>query len=128
MGSRKLLKYENVLLTPPPNSSRRTKWGSEVWKAKKNSPTNSLSTMISSTSSSSSSSTTDKTTNISIDSLVGELNIDVYSELANQEKLLRDAMKRKQQQKQKHDPAIKKVKPTTVDHIDGSSSSSSDAV
>merc|ERR1719162_2728494 len=80
--------------------------------------------MISSTSSSSSSSTTDKTTNISIDSLVGELNIDIYSELANQEKLLRDAMKRKQQQKQKHDTTIKKVKPTTVDTIDGSSSPS----
>merc|ERR1712238_628287 len=93
-------------------------------KAKKNSPTNSLSTMISSSSSSSSSSsTTDTTTNISIDSLVGELNIDIYSELANQEKLLRDAMKRKQQQKKKHDTTIKKVKPTTVDTIDGSFSS-----
>merc|ERR1712183_94565 len=95
-------------------STNKTKWGSEIWNAKKTSPTNSL-FMISS----SSTSLLDKNINInsSIDSIIEvELNISLY-DLAKQEKLLREAMERKQKQ----DAAIKKFEPTNVNNVVDSS-------
>ena len=94
--NKKTLKSK-LLLTPPLKSSRRTKWGSEIWNAKKSSPTNSLSTMVSSSSSSMSTDSSDN----SSESFVGDLNIDLC-ELANQETVLREAIERNQQQKQKY--------------------------
>jgi len=121
--NKKTLKSK-LLLTPPPKSSRRTKWGSEIWNAKKSSPTNSLATMISS---SSSSSLSTDSSDSSSDSFVGELNIDLCK-LANQENVRRKTMERNQQQKQKYkqEAAIKKVKPTSsIDNVDRSSDGSS---
>jgi hypothetical protein len=112
-----------LVLTPPSASSstKTSKWGPEIWNAKKSSPTNSVSMM--SPPSISTKSLVSANSNSSIDSILvdGELlNIEL-SELANQEKLLRAAMERKQksQQRQKYQ-ATKKITATTATYVDGS--------
>ncbi|OEU06651.1 hypothetical protein FRACYDRAFT_254204 [Fragilariopsis cylindrus CCMP1102] len=131
-----------LLLTPPISSSTKTtKWGPEIWNAKMSSPTNSLtmmSTPTMSTTSLMSTVTTAKnnsSSTSSVNSIVadGEL-LDIqsseymlldleFSELANQEKLLRQAMERKQkrEQNQNQNKATKKITATTATNNDGSS-------
>jgi hypothetical protein len=119
-----------MLLTPPLSASTKTtKWGPEIWNAKKSSPTNSLTMMsplsMSTTNLMSTAATTanNNSTN-SIDHIFVDdelLNIEL-SELTNQEKLLRLAMERKQkrEQKQKQNEATKNITATTATNVDGS--------
>jgi hypothetical protein len=137
-----------LLLTPQSSSAKTTKWGPEIWNAKKNSPTNSLtmmstpsmsttslmSTATTANNNSTSTSTSSSSSTSSINSIVvdGELlNIELseltllnveLSELANQEKLLRLAMERKQKRKQnqKQNEATKKITATPATYVDGS--------
>lgn len=130
-----------LLLTPP---MTKTKWGPEVWNAKKSSQTNSLSLV---SSSSSTSLVSDNKSNRRNDDIVGgELKFAVF-ELADQDKFLREAMERKQkkldvfeladqdkfvreavERKQKKDAAIRKVKPTSANNVNGSSKHDSSPV
>merc|ERR1719162_1994396 len=103
-----------LLLTPPSsfsslsqNTTSATKWGPEIWQAKKSSssPTHSV-TLESPTS----------LGELSVSSSTTGVIFDLSADVAKQEHLLRDAMARKQ----KKEAAIRKVHPTSPKNIDGS--------
>jgi len=114
--SKKVKSLKSRLLLTPPKSSTKTKWGPEIWNAKKSCSTISLSNVSSSSSLSDNNNIT--TANSSIDFIIGdEININT-SEWANQEKLLLEA----NEKKPKHEAAINKNKLTSANNIDVSCS------
>merc|ERR1719162_2878548 len=103
-----------LLLTPPSsfsslsqNTTSATKWGPEIWQAKKSSssPTHSV-TLESSTS----------LGELSVSSSTTGIIFDLSADVAKQEHLLREAMARKQ----KKEAALRKIHPTSKKNMDGS--------